>query len=139
MNPVLGWVLMVAAVAVGGWVYGWQGVVMVISVGVFWLLLQFNRSLRVLKNAGHAPVGMVPSGVMLNARLRPGMTMLQIVGLTRSLGRQPAGTADTWIWTDEGGATVTLVMNGSRLESWRLTREESPAGAGETGTALPSP
>ncbi len=125
-----------AGLLAGGWTYGWQGVVVMLSVGVFWLLLQFNRSLRVLKNAGHAPVGKVPSGVMLNARLRAGMNMMQIVGLTRSLGRRVAQDPETWAWSDEGGVRVTLVMNRGRLESWELTREESSA---EAGTGLPSP
>lgn len=125
-----------AGLLAGGWTYGWQGVVVMLSVGVFWLLLQFNRSLRVLKNAGHAPVGKVPSGVMLNARLRAGMTMMQIVGLTRSLGRQVSDHPETWAWSDEGGVRVTLVMARGRLESWQLTREESSA---DTGTGLPSP
>ena len=88
MSPLLGWGLAAVAV-VGGFVaYGWQGLVLAISVVVFWLLLQFSRALRVMRGAAANPVGHTDNAVMLQARLRPGMRMLQVVTLTRSLGRK---------------------------------------------------
>ncbi|HEX3138514.1 MAG TPA: hypothetical protein VHQ87_00580, partial [Rhizobacter sp.] len=101
MNPIVGWGLAVVAVA-GGWLsYGWQGVVMAVSVIVFWLLLQFSRALRAMKNAAQAPKGHVPSAVMFNAKLRPGMTLMQVIALTKSLGERVGETPETWAWADE--------------------------------------
>ena len=104
--------------------YGWQGLAAAVSVIVFWLLLQFNRGIRVMRNAGQTPVGEVPSAVMLNARLEKGMTMLQIVTRTKSLGRKIEGSADDWTWHDAGGSSVTLHFERGRLRRWQLDRPE---------------
>ena len=61
MNPQIGWALAVVATALAWYQYGWQGVVLAISVIVFWLLLQFSRAIRAMKNAGAAPIGHVGS------------------------------------------------------------------------------
>jgi phosphatidylglycerophosphate synthase len=129
MNPILGWVLAAAALLAGWRSYGWHGLVLAATVITFWLLLQFNRVMRVMKNAAGAPVGHVGSAVMLHSRLRKRMTMLQVVQLTRSLGRKLADDPETWTWGDAGGATLTLVFAGGRLQDWTLTRREA---AGET-------
>jgi hypothetical protein len=127
MNPIVGWGLALIAVAAGWQAYGWQGVVMAVSVIVFWLLIQFSRALRVMKNAGEAPVGHVGSTVMLNSKLSEGLTMMQVVTMTRSLGRKVvvpgAGPqADTWAWADDGGSEVTLEFKGGKLAKWTLVR-----------------
>ena len=49
MNPWLGWALAAAALFLGWRSYGWPGVALAFSVIVFWLLLQFNRSIRVMR------------------------------------------------------------------------------------------
>lgn len=140
MNAILGWVLVLVA-ATAGWLnYGWQGVIVVATVAVFWLLLQFNRALKVMKNAGHAPVGYIPSAVMFNAKLKRGMPMIQVVGLAKSLGRQTGSAPETWAWADGGGATVTLVMEAGRLATWQLSREaEAHGDLTENGTPSASP
>jgi hypothetical protein len=92
---------------------------------VFWLLLQFSRALRVMRLAGQSPVGRVDSAVMLAARLKPGQTMLQIIALTRSLGRRESADGEEperWAWTDDGGSAVTLSLRRGKLQSWELTR-----------------
>jgi len=81
-RPVVGWSLAIAAVVAGYWSYGWPGLVLALTAIVFWLLLQFSRAMRVMRKAGNAPLGQVGSAVMLNAKLRPGMTMLEILPLT---------------------------------------------------------
>ena len=131
MNPVLGWALAALFVAVAWRQYGWQGVGFAASVIVFWLLLQFNRAMRVMKKAANAPMGHVDSAVMLNARLRTGMPMIQVVPLTRSLGRKVSDDPETWAWRDEGGSSVTLVFDKGRLASWTLDRPP------ETSTPAP--
>jgi len=129
VNPLVGWLL--AAILVGAsWrAYGWPGVAMAAGVIVFWLLLQFNRALRVMKNAAAAPLGQVPSAVMFQAALRPRMTMLQIVTMTKSLGTKlDPGGDDDWAWSDSGGSTVRLHFERGRLARWQLERApEEPA------------
>jgi hypothetical protein len=124
MNPIVGWGLAVIAVAAAWQAYGWQGVVMAASVIVFWLLIQFSRALRVMKNAGEAPVGHVGSTVMLNSKLSAGLTMMQVVTMTRSLGRRIDPDGDTWAWADDGGSEVTLEFKGGKLAKWTLVRPE---------------
>ena len=127
MNPLLGWGL-AAIFAVLAWQqYGWQGLLVAVSAIVFWLLLQFNRSVRVMKNAAGAPVGHIGSAVMLNARLKPGMTLLQVIALTRSLGRRLDEAGDSWAWEDEGGNRVTLQFARGRLVRHDLLRPEAAA------------
>lgn len=127
MNPITGWLLAAAAAVVGWLMYGWQGLLFAITLVVFWLLLQFSRSLRALKNAGEAPVGHVGSAVMLQSRLHPGMTLLQVLGLTKSLGQRISETPETWAWTDAAGISVQLVFENAKLARWTLTRPEEPA------------
>lgn len=126
MNPVVGWGLAFAALAAGWFSYGWPGVALAFSVIVFWLLMQFSRSVRVMRDASESPVGRVPSAVMLHAKLQPGLPMLQIVRLTKSLGRRVGGSADAapevWAWADESGAEVRIVFDKGLCTSWSLTR-----------------
>ena len=125
MNPLIGWTLAVVATALAWYQYGWQGVILAISVIVFWLLLQFSRAIRAMKNAGGAPIGHVGSAVMLNSRLKAGMTLLQIIGLTKSLGQRVGDEGvepERWVWADDGGVSVTLVLQGGKLVSCELQR-----------------
>jgi len=127
MSPILGWSLAAIFVAVAWRQYGWQGVAFAAAAIVFWLLLQFNRALRVMKRAADAPVGHVGSAVMLNAKLKSGMPMIQVVPLTGSLGRKLSGSPETWVWRDDGGSSVTLVFDKGRLASWTLERPTEAA------------
>jgi hypothetical protein len=122
MTPILGWLLAAALVAIGWATYGWQGVLLAVSAVVFWLLLQFSRAMRAMRQAGQAPVGHVDSAVMLNAKLQPGMTMLQVIGLTKSLGRRLDSGDDHWAWNDEGGSTVRLQFQSGKLARFELDR-----------------
>jgi len=125
MNPILGWALAVAAVAVGWQSARWQGVAMAVTVIVFWLLLQFNRVLRVMRKASDAPLGHVDSAVMLNAKLKAGMSLVQVLSLTRSLGCKVSDSPETWVWSDAGEARVTLTMAGGKVQTWTLTRPDA--------------
>ena len=126
MNPIFGWALAAVAVAAGWQGYGWPGVALAVSVIAFWLLMQFNRSLRVLRNAGSAPVGHIDSAVMLNAKLQAGMPMIKVVALTKSLGRRVSEEPEQWAWADPGGAEVVLDFERGLCKRWVLNR---PAGA----------
>ncbi|WP_281915200.1 hypothetical protein [Caldimonas thermodepolymerans] len=122
MNPVIGWALAIAALVVGWVGYGWQGVVFAFTFIVFWLLLQFNKAVRVMRSAGHAPVGYIGSAVMLNARLKPGMSMMEIVTMTRSLGQKLGDAPEQYRWTDPGGSHVTVEMRRGKVARWSLWR-----------------
>ena len=122
MNAKLGWALAALAVAAGYLGYGWRGVLLALTVTMFWLLLQFSRALRVMRLAAQAPIGHVPSAVMLNSKLHAGMPMMSVVKLTRSLGRKLRDDPETFAWCDESGAEVELEFVGGRCRSWRLTR-----------------
>ncbi len=118
----LGWGLAVAAVAAGYLSWGWKGVVVAITVIVFWLLMQFSRALRVLRIAGQNPVGMVPSAVMFASRLQPGMKLPQLLLHSRSLGQRLADEPETWAWADESGDRVIAEFGAGRLMRHRLER-----------------
>ena len=126
MNPVVGWALAFAALVAGWFSYGWPGVALAVSVIVFWLLMQFSRSVRVMRDASESPVGRVPSAVMLHSKLRTGLPMLQIVKLTKSLGKRlsesPDKSQETWTWADESGAEVRIVFDKGLCTSWTLNR-----------------
>ena len=135
MNPVVGWGLAVAAVAMGYTGYGWKGVALAFSVVVFWLLLQFSRSLRVMRDAGSRPVGSIANAVMLNAKLRTGMRLLDILPHTRSLGTKLADDPETFAWTDGGGDRVVVELTGGRCTAFRLERAVPADGDAATPAA----
>lgn len=127
MNPLLGWGLAVVAVVAGWYSYGWPGVLLAVSVTVFWLLLQFSRVLRVMRMAAGRPVGTVDNAVMFNAKLRPGLKLLQILPLTRSLGQKVADDPETFVWTDGGGDRVRVELRGGRCVAFTLERAPVPS------------
>lgn len=122
MTPWIGWSLAVAALAAGYMGWGWRGVVLGVTLVVFWLLLQFTRSLRVLRQAGARPVGSVDSAVMLHTRLHPGMRLLDILPLTKSLGEKIAESPETFRWRDAGGDAVVVELVGGRTTRVSLIR-----------------
>jgi len=133
-DATLSWVLGVAAVAVGYVQWGWQGVVLATTLVVFWMLLQFGRALRAMRDAAAAPVGSVPSAVMLHSKLRQGLRLPQVLRLTGSLGRRVTVEPETFEWADTSGAVVRTEWQDGRLARWDLVRpadavEEPPAGA----------
>lgn len=121
----IGWALAAAALAAGYVGYGWRGVVLALSVVVFWLLLQFSRSVRALRDATGRPVGNVASAVMLHARLHAGMRLPEVLKLTRSLGRHVSDEPETWAWADAGGDEVQVVLTAGRVSAWDLKRPGS--------------
>ena len=119
--PIVG----VAAVALAYRSYGWAGVAVVVTALVMWLLLHFNRMMQVLKRAAKRPIGYVDSAVMLNAKLKPGVTLLHVVAMTRALGelrsekdKQP----ELFRWTDGTHSHVTAEFLGGKLVKWELVR-----------------
>lgn len=130
-RPWVTWLLAAAALYAGYASYGWPGVALALTVIVFWLLLDFSRALRAMRRAGAAPKGRVPSAVMLSARLREGMSMVEVLPIAGSLGAPAGGDGERYRWTDEGGSAVVAVFGGGRLQSWVLERPETKEGPGE--------
>jgi hypothetical protein len=132
-DATLSWVLGVVAVAVGYAQWGWQGVVLATTLVVFWMLLQFSRALRVMRDAAAAPVGSVPSAVMLHAKLRQGLRLPQVLRLTGSLGRRVAEEPETFEWADASGVVVRTEWQDGRLTRWDLVRPADTAEAEAAG------
>ncbi len=123
----------VALVALGYHYGGWGGVAMTAGALVMWVLLHFTRLMRVLQRAAQRPVGYVDSAVMLNAKLKRGMTLMHVIAMTKSLGalqtpkdEQP----EVFVWTDSGQSSVSCTFLGGKLLEWTLTRPaQEPAAA----------
>ena len=104
---------------------GWQGLAATGGGILMWLLLHFTRLVTVLRRATNRPVGHTDSAVVLNARLRSGLPLLQVLALTRALGKAltPPGTQpERFGWTDAGGAKVICEFGSGRLTGWQLVR-----------------
>jgi hypothetical protein len=119
--------------------YGWPGVAVAAGGLVMWVLLNFTRMMTVLKRAADQPVGHVASAVMLNAKLRQGVTLLHVVAMTKSLGALQSAKdvqPEVFRWTDSGDSHVTCEFAGGKLVRWTLFRP--PAAQFDAGEVPPS-
>lgn len=123
MNTVITGALTLVALYAGWLGWGWQGLVLAATVIAFWLVLQFNRALRTLRKASDAPVGHIDNAVMLNAKLRQGLSLADVIGMTKSLGRKTADEPETYRWQDGAGDSVEVVLKNGRCASWALQRK----------------
>ena len=115
----------VALVAAAYRAWGMGGVSIVLGGVVMWVLLHYTRMMQVLNRARNSPLGYVGSAVMLNAKLKPGMTLLHVLAMTRSLGAlQSPKDEDPEIfrWTDGTDSHVTAEFRQGRLVQWALQR-----------------
>ena len=112
--------------------YGPQGILTVSGGLVMWGLLHFTRLMNVMGKAAKRPIGHVGSAVMLNAKLKPGVNLMHVVAMTRSLG-QPlfaeGEQPEVYRWTDGSRSHVTCEFVNGRLARWELVR---PAPAAES-------
>ena len=123
--PLLGLVMLVVAFQR----FGWMGVAAVTGGLVMWALLHITRTMQVLKKAADRPIGYVASAVMLNAKLKPGVNLLHVMAMTRSLGelRSPKDTQpEIFRWTDGSQSHVTCEFFGGKLVKWVLERPTEP-------------
>lgn len=132
LRPMLPALLAGAALMVGWWNYGWRGLVLALSMVVFWLLLGFSRAARVLRHAGQRPVGQIDSVAMLQARLDHGMQMADVLALTGSLGRK-VNDHDDWMWSDSYGNDLVISFRRGVVVRWAV------AMAADTTRPPPSP
>jgi hypothetical protein len=119
----------VATIAVGFLAYrayGAAGLALAAGGVVMWTLLHMTRMLKVLQRAADRPVGTVASAVMVHSRLSRGMTLLQVLALTRALGQRLGDVTDAqterYQWTDSSNATVHCMFVHGKLAEWELVR-----------------
>ncbi len=130
----------IAAVVLAYRFYGWQGVAGVVSMLVFWVLLNFNRMMQVLKRAANRPIGYVDSAVMLNAKLKPGMTLMHVIAMTKALGelKSPKDTQpEVFAWTDGSESRVTATFVSGKLSHHELFRPQPEDPPTPTPSELP--
>ncbi len=105
--------------------YGWPGVAIASGLLVMWLLLHFTRLMQVLKRAANRPIGYVDSAVMLNAKLRSGVSLLHVVAMTKALGTLESAKdvqPEVFRWTDETQSHVSCEFHNGKLRKWQLQR-----------------
>ena len=110
--------------------YGWPGIAVVVTFLVFGILLHFTRLMTILKRAANRPIGHVDSAVMLNAKLKPGATLMHVVAMTRSLGLLKSAKdaqPEVFEWKDTSESVVTCTFAGGKLASHVLVRPSPPA------------
>lgn len=127
------WPLLGAVILIAGYrAFDWPGVALAAGGLVFWLLLHMNRTMQALKRAAAHPIGYVASAVMLNAKLRPGVNLLHVIALTRSLGSQLSPKEEQpelYRWSDASDSSVTCEFLNGRLVKWSLYRPEPESGS----------
>lgn len=109
---------------------GWQGLAAVGGGIVMCLLLHFTRLMTVMRRASERPIGYVGSAVMLNAKLKPRVTLMHVIAMTRALGLRISAEGqepEIYRWTDGSQSHVTCEFVGGRLVRWNLERPKSPA------------
>ena len=113
--------------------YGWPGIAVVVTFLVFGILLHFTRLMTILKRAANRPIGYVDSAVMLNAKLKPGATLMHVVAMTRALGLLKSANdaqPEVFEWKDAGESVVTCTFVGGKLSHHVLVRPGQPEDAG---------
>lgn len=124
--------------------YGWMGVVAVGGGIMMWLLLHFTRLMSIMRKASDRPMGYVGSAVMLNVKLKPKVSLMHVVAMTRSLGErlsEEGQQPEIYRWTDGTQSHVTCEFKGGRLMKWTLVRPtpEAEQEASAAPEAAPAP
>jgi len=118
----------IGAVGLTAWAWqswGWMGIAMVVTGGVMWLLLYFTRLVQIMKRASNRPIGFVDSAVMLNAKLKPGVSLMHVIAMTRALGQLESAKdvqPEVFSWRDGSQSVVRCVFAQGKLQSWTLDR-----------------
>ena len=118
----------IAILTAGAWqAFGWPGIALAVGGIVMWVLLHFTRMVAILKKAGDRPIGHVNSAVMLNAKVKKGVTLMHVIAMTRSLGllqTEKDTQPEVFTWTDTSQSVVTCTFVGGKLTEWALLRPE---------------
>lgn len=121
--------LAIIVFTVGAWqAFQWAGIALAVGGVVMWILLHFTRMVTILKKAANRPIGHVASAVMLNAKLKKGVTLMHVIAMTRSLGAlqtEKDAQPEVYRWTDAGQSRVDCTFVGGKLTEWSLERPAS--------------
>lgn len=107
--------------------YSWMGVVAVGGGTVMWLLLHFTRLMTIVRRASDRPIGYVGSAIMLNVKLKPKVSLMHVIAMTRSLGQrlsEEGQQPEIYRWTDGTQSHVTCEFANGRLMKWTLERPQ---------------
>ena len=120
--------LAIIVFTIGAWqAFQWAGIALAVGGVVMWILLHFTRMVTILKKAADRPIGHVASAVMLNAKLKKGVTLMHVIAMTRSLGKlltEKDAQPEIYRWTDTGQSSVSCTFVGGKLTEWTLQRPE---------------
>ena len=120
--------LAILVFTIGAWqAFQWAGIALALGGVVMWVLLHFTRMVTILKKAADRPIGHVASAVMLNAKLKKGVTLMHVIAMTRSLGllqTEKDTQPEIFSWTDTSQSVVTCTFVGGKLTEWALHRPE---------------
>jgi len=123
------WWAAMSVVMWGAWrQYGGLGLLLAFSMLMFWLTIQFSQTMRVLKRAADQPKGTVAHALKLHVKLKPGMKLLNVIGMTGSLGEmlsEPDAQPEVFRWTDPSGSSVTARFLDGRLLEHHIQRAEA--------------
>jgi hypothetical protein len=109
-----------AAIIIGLWMYGWRGLVIAATLIAFWGILQFNRATRLLRDIAERPKGQVESVVKMQARLAHGMSLDQVLVVTKCLGEALNERGD-WRWEDNAGNEIVVSLRRGVVVRWQAT------------------
>jgi hypothetical protein len=136
--------LVIIGFTIGAWqAFQWAGIALAVGGVVMWILLHFTRLVTILKKAADRPIGHVASAVMLNAKLKKGVTLMHVIAMTRSLGElltEKNAQPEIYRWTDAGQSHVTCTFVGGKLTEWSLARPAPEhSDTAEQASAVPTP
>lgn len=118
--------------------YGWQGLFAVAGGLMMWALLHYTRFMNVMTKAARQPIGYVGSAVMLNAKLKPGVNLLHVTAMTRSLGElqsKEGEQPELYRWKDGTNSHVTCEFVHGKLVRWELVRPVAAPAVPEASAA----
>ena len=110
--------------------YGAQGLLLAVLMISFWVLLHFTKLMRLLRAAAARPMGAVGDVPALQAQLRLGMPLHEVIRRTGCLGDRlgdasaAAGAHERFAWCDAQGRSLQLDFEHGRLS--RIERQDSP-------------
>ena len=92
----------------------------------FWLQTQFSRSMRMRRQAKESPIGRVDDVVMLHSKPKPDLHLLDVMPLTRNLGKMVADVTDTFVRTDASDERLRVEFSQDRFNAFALKRIAEP-------------
>lgn len=123
------WWAAMALVFWGAWrQYGWLGLLLAFSMLAFWLTIQFSQTLRVLRRAANQPKGTVSHALKMHVKLKPGLKLVDVIGMTGSLGEMHSAEneqPEVFVWRDAKGDTVTVRFQDGRVLDHQIERVQA--------------